>query len=61
MNPYGPHYVGGVALDNSTGYYYGFNMPVKDKNGTIYLKSNEDSATLTVSVAIRMRSVTSAT
>jgi hypothetical protein len=58
---YGPHYVGGVALDNSTGYYYAFKMEVKDKNGTFYLKSNEDSATLTASVAIRMSTVTSAT
>jgi hypothetical protein len=57
---YGPHYVGSVTLDNATGYYYSFKMSVEDKLGTLYLKSNEASTALTVSVAIRMSTATAA-
>lgn len=51
-----PHYLGSVTLDNATGYYYLFGLRNLDKNGTIYLKSNESSTTLTATLSIRMRS-----
>jgi len=48
-----PHFVGNVILDNALGYYYEEGLRVKDKLGTLYLKT---ATAITVSVSIRMRS-----
>lgn len=55
---YAPHQLGTVILDNAaSSYYYGFGLANLDKNGTLYVKT---PTAITVSIAIRMRSVNAA-
>jgi hypothetical protein len=47
-----PHYMGSFTLDNTvSSYYYVFRLQNWDKNGSIYLKSNEATTTLAISLA----------
>ena len=48
-------YVGRFVLDNTTGYYYAYDLRNIDKRGTFYLRSNEASTTLTATLSIRMK------
>jgi hypothetical protein len=51
---YAPHIVGNVTLDNQgSQYYFSDAMTLRNNKATIYLRSNEASTTLTVSLFIR--------
>lgn len=58
---FAPHFLGKFTLDNTaSSSYYAFGLSNIDKLGTFYLKSNEASTTLTVTLSIRMKSLNAA-
>lgn len=57
---FSPHRVGEITLDNQTGYYFEDGLFIKNKNSTIYLKSNESSTTLTATLHIKAKTFTQA-
>lgn len=57
---FAPHFVGSVTCDNQTGYYFEDGLAILSENAQIYLKSNEASTTLTVTVKIRAKTGTEA-
>lgn len=57
---FAPQLIGAITLDNQTGYYFEDGLQILNKHAEIYLKSNEASTALTVTLHIRAKSLNSA-